>query len=49
MTHGHVASMVRWLNEQGIAASGLQTEFEGEQDAEDSMLEEAVVDSQLDK
>src|SRR5205823_14013762 len=32
VTHGQVIPMVRWLNEQGIAAFAMRTEFEGEQD-----------------
>lgn len=32
VTHGQVVPMVRWLNEQGISAFALRTEFEGEQD-----------------
>ena len=32
VTHGQVATMVRWLSEQGISAAPLKTEFEGEQD-----------------
>jgi len=32
VTHGQVVPMVRWLNEQGIPAAPLHTEFEGEQD-----------------
>ena len=32
VTHGQVSTMVRWLNEQGIDAAPLRTEFEGEQD-----------------
>ena len=30
VTHGYVAVMVRWLREQGLAARGLTTQFEGE-------------------
>jgi putative mRNA 3-end processing factor len=32
VTHGYVAVMVRWLQEQGFDAAGLQTHFEGERD-----------------
>jgi putative mRNA 3-end processing factor len=32
VTHGAVPAMVRWLRERGIAAQGLETRFEGEQD-----------------
>ncbi len=30
VTHGHVAPLVRWLREQGLAAEGLVTEYGGE-------------------
>jgi putative mRNA 3-end processing factor len=43
VTHGQVATMVRWLGEQGIAAAPLKTEFEGEQD-ESAPGEEADAD-----
>ena len=32
VTHGSVGPMVRWLNEQGVTAEPLHTEFQGEQD-----------------
>lgn len=32
VTHGHVAPLVRWLQEQGKQAAPLDTRFEGEQD-----------------
>jgi putative mRNA 3-end processing factor len=32
-THGSVAILVRWLREQGLAADGLETRFEGDEDA----------------
>lgn len=32
VTHGQVGVMVHWLNQQGIEAAPLRTEFEGEQD-----------------
>jgi putative mRNA 3-end processing factor len=35
VTHGYVAVLVRHLREQGIDASGLQTQFEGERDDSD--------------
>jgi len=38
VTHGHVLPMVRWLNEQGMAALPLRTEFEGEQDEGEAIL-----------
>ncbi|HVX14728.1 MAG TPA: ligase-associated DNA damage response exonuclease [Pirellulales bacterium] len=34
VTHGYTSAMVRWLQEQGIAARALQTRFEGELDEE---------------
>ena len=34
VTHGQVAPMVRWLNEQGLQADALHTEFEGEEGAD---------------
>jgi putative mRNA 3-end processing factor len=34
VTHGYVAQMVRWLQEQGVDAHGLETRFEGEADEE---------------
>ncbi len=30
VTHGSIAPLLRWLNEKGIAATGLQTQFSGE-------------------
>jgi putative mRNA 3-end processing factor len=35
VTHGYVAVLVRYLNEHGIEATGLETRFEGEQDETD--------------
>jgi putative mRNA 3-end processing factor len=32
VTHGYVPPVVRWLREQGVAAQGLETRFEGEQE-----------------
>jgi putative mRNA 3-end processing factor len=33
VTHGYVTPLVRWLQEQGLDATGLQTRFEGEEGA----------------
>jgi putative mRNA 3-end processing factor len=35
VTHGEVATLVRWLAEHGKAAFPLATQFEGEQDGSD--------------
>lgn len=42
VTHGHVATMVRWLSEQGVDAAPLATEFEGEQDDSVEPVEEEL-------
>lgn len=36
VTHGYINPMVRWLQEQGIAARAVETRFEGELDTEES-------------
>lgn len=41
VTHGYVAAFVRYLQDQGIAAQGLATPFEGERDDEAAGPEEA--------
>jgi putative mRNA 3-end processing factor len=33
VTHGSVAVMVRWLEEQGLSAQGFKTEYGDEDDA----------------
>ena len=30
VSHGYVAPLVRWLNEQGLNASGVETPYHGE-------------------
>ena len=46
VTHGSIAPMVRWLNEQGIAAMGLQTQFSEEDSSEAAIpLEPEEVDA----
>ena len=36
VTHGYVAALVRWLNEQGMEAEAFETRFGGEQDESDA-------------
>jgi putative mRNA 3-end processing factor len=36
VTHGHTAPLVQWLNERGIEAHSMKTEFEGEAGAEEA-------------
>lgn len=36
VTHGNVATLVRWLREQGLDAQAFQTEYGGEDDAADT-------------
>jgi putative mRNA 3-end processing factor len=36
VTHGQVTPLVQWLNERGIEAHGMKTEFEGEAGAEEA-------------
>ena len=36
VTHGHIAPLVQWLNERGIDAHAMKTEFEGEAGAEEA-------------
>jgi len=36
VTHGHIAPLVQWLNERGIEAHAMKTEFEGEAGAEEA-------------
>jgi putative mRNA 3-end processing factor len=38
VTHGQVAPLVRWLEERGYEADGLETEFEGEAGAEEGAV-----------
>jgi putative mRNA 3-end processing factor len=40
VTHGHVSPMVRWLREQGKEAHALRTQFEGELDGRDEVLDD---------
>jgi putative mRNA 3-end processing factor len=37
VTHGQVGPMVRWLNERGVEAHAMETEFEGEAGAEEGL------------
>lgn len=41
VTHGQIATMVRWLTEQGLEAWPLRTQFEGELDGRDEAVEVA--------
>lgn len=45
VTHGQVATMVRWLNERGVEGLPLRTEFEGELDGRDEAVETTGDDS----
>ena len=36
VTHGHITPLVQWLNERGIEAHAMKTEFEGEAGAEEA-------------
>jgi putative mRNA 3-end processing factor len=36
VTHGHTGPLVRWLNERGLEAHAMKTEFEGEGGAEEA-------------
>jgi len=36
VTHGHIAPLVQWLNERGVEAHAMKTEFEGEAGAEEA-------------
>jgi putative mRNA 3-end processing factor len=36
VTHGYVASVVRWLREQGLEAYNLETPFSGEEEVEEA-------------
>ena len=36
VTHGHITPLVQWLNERGIEAHGMKTEFEGEAGTEEA-------------
>src|SRR5438105_7907420 len=36
VTHGFIAPLVQWLNERGVDAHAMQTEFEGEAGAEEA-------------
>ena len=36
VTHGHIAPLVQWLNERGLEAHAMKTEFEGEAGAEEA-------------
>jgi putative mRNA 3-end processing factor len=36
VTHGHTAPLVQWLNERGIEAHSMKTDFEGEAGAEEA-------------
>ncbi|MEP7069614.1 MAG: ligase-associated DNA damage response exonuclease [Usitatibacter sp.] len=36
VTHGHTTPLVQWLNERGIEAQSMKTEFEGEAGAEEA-------------
>lgn len=36
VTHGYVASVVRWLREQGLEAANLETPFAGEEEVEEA-------------
>jgi len=36
VTHGHVTPLVQWLNERGLEAHAMKTEFEGEAGAEEA-------------
>ena len=36
VTHGHTTPLVQWLNERGVEAHSLKTEFEGEAGAEEA-------------
>ena len=38
VTHGFIPELVRWLNESGMNAKPLQTQFVGEEDALDDVL-----------
>jgi putative mRNA 3-end processing factor len=36
VTHGHTTPLVQWLNERGIEAHTMKTEFDGEAGAEEA-------------
>jgi putative mRNA 3-end processing factor len=36
VTHGHITPLVQWLNERGLEAHAMKTEFEGEAGAEEA-------------
>jgi putative mRNA 3-end processing factor len=40
VTHGQIATMVRWLTQQGLDAYSLHTQFEGELDGRDEAVEQ---------
>lgn len=45
VTHGYVDPLVRWLREQGVAATGLATQFENDEDAPAELPDQEVESS----